>query len=321
MRTRIASVVLGIALPVVAVPAAAQDPPQLSSIDAAEVDVAPGTHACFPGANPGEAHLLTCEYGTRGPRVLAIGDSHLRALSPALRRLAEDGRMRITLITRSRCGWSSRVIENDTRWIRDDCQTWRSRVSRYVRRHDDVRAIVTHHRASPMAGRPAQRGPDTFRSWRVALKRGIPVIAVSNAANWDVSGPSPTECLRDNDALHRWRACSAPAREVLEYDWTVRSVELARRAFGPGAAFRISLRGVHCPREVCRVVTSDGQIMYRDHQHLTATYARSLAPLLRNRLEATGVVFGRKAGLRSPGAAAGARVGWLASQAAARVAR
>lgn len=119
------------------------DEPGLSSIPAAELDVAPGTEACFPGHRPGETEVLTCEYGTKGSRVLAIGDSHLRALSPALRRLAEESRLRVTLIIRSRCGWSSREIENDTRWIRDDCQTWRANVARYVREQDDVRAIVT----------------------------------------------------------------------------------------------------------------------------------------------------------------------------------
>lgn len=96
-------------------------------------------------------------------------------------------------------------------------------------------------------------------------------------------------------------------------------VRLDRAVGGPGAPIlrasgRVPDRScdVHCPGRVCRVVTPNGQIMYRDHQHVTATYARSLAPLLRRRLEATGVVFGRVAGLRSPGAAAGARVGWLA---------
>lgn len=317
MLARLVSAVLGLVLAFGLVPAAADDP-RLSSIPAAEVDIAPGTRACFPGANPGETRLLTCEYGWRGPRILAIGDSHMRALSPALRRLAEEGRMRVSLITRSRCGWTSRVIENDTAWIRDDCQSWRSQVTRYIRRQKDVRAIVTHHRASPMAGRPAQRGPDTVRSWRVALRRTIPVIAVSNAANWDFSGPMPTECLRRNPAPRQWRNCSAPAREVIEFDWTAPSVALARRSFGPRAAFQIGLRDTHCPGRVCRGVTPNGQIMYRDHQHVTATYARSLAPLLLRRLEATGVVFGRLAGLRSPGAAAGARVGWLAVGPASR---
>lgn len=302
----------------VGVPAVAAEEPRLSSIPAAEVDIAPGTRACFPGADPGEAGMLTCEYGSKGPRVLAIGDSHMRALSPALRRLAEEGRMRVTLITRSRCGWTSRVLDNETRWIREDCQTWRAEVTRYIRRQKDVRAIITHHRASPMAGRPAQRGPDTVKSWRVALRRGIPVIAISNAANWDFSGPTPTQCLRRNFAPHQWENCSAPVREVIEFDWTAPSVALARRSFGPQAAFRIGLRETFCPQDVCRVVTPTGQIMYRDHQHLTATYARSLAPLLHDRLKATDVVFGRRAALRAPAVAAGARVGWRAFGVAAR---
>lgn len=280
------------------------DEPGLSSIPAAELDVAPGTEACFPGHRPGETAVLTCEYGTKGPRVLAIGDSHLRALSPALRRLAEESRVRVTLVIRSRCGWSSRVVENDTRWIRDDCQTWRANVARYVREQDDVRAIITHHRASTMPGRPSQRGPDTVRSWRVALERRIPVIAVSGAANWPFKGPMPTECLRENREPSQWEDCSASVREVMRFDWTVPAVMQARREYGPAAAFRIDLRDVYCPGRRCRVVTPEGQIMYRDHQHLTATYTRSLAPLLLDRLRETGVVFPGSPASRSRRAAA-----------------
>ncbi|MBA4607538.1 hypothetical protein H1W00_03535 [Aeromicrobium sp. Marseille-Q0843] len=277
------------ALTTATAPAAADS--TLSSIPVAELDLAPGTEACFPGHHPGETQVLTCEYGHQGPRVLAIGDSHLRAVSPALRRLAEEGKMRVTLIIRSRCGWSSRVIENDTRWIRDDCQTWRRNVAKYIREQDDVRAIVTHHRASTMAGRTSQRGPDTVKAWRVALERRIPVIALSGAANWPFKDPMPTQCLRENRAPSQWGNCSASVRKVMKFDWTVPAVVLARRAYGPTAAFRIDLRDVHCPKRRCRVVTPSGQIMYRDHQHLTATYSRSLAPLMEKRLRETGVVF------------------------------
>ncbi|MCD9154447.1 hypothetical protein [Aeromicrobium duanguangcaii] len=69
-------VLLGSALPAVA------EKPRLSSIAAAESDVAPGTRACFNGSRPGQTRVLTCHYGRKGPRLLVIGDSHMRALSP-----------------------------------------------------------------------------------------------------------------------------------------------------------------------------------------------------------------------------------------------
>ncbi|MCD9154446.1 hypothetical protein LT944_08590 [Aeromicrobium sp. zg-Y50] len=165
-------------------------------------------------------------------------------------------------------------------------------MERYIRKQRNVRAIVTHHRASTMAGTYAQRGPDTVKSWRVALKRRIPVIALAGAANWKSAGPSPTQCLRKNRAPRQWKNCSAAEQKVIPFDWSVPSVKLARKQYGRRAAFRINLRAEHCPKRVCRVVTPRGQIMYRDHQHLTATYARSLTPLIERQLRATGVVFG-----------------------------
>ncbi|GAA3538890.1 hypothetical protein AFL01nite_27010 [Aeromicrobium flavum] len=267
-----------------------EEAPRLSSIAAAEADIPPGTPACFQGDEPGETQLLRCHYGHRGPRLLAVGDSHMRALSPALRRLAEDGKIRVTLITRSRCGWTSRVLKHKLSWVPGDCQEWRTRLSRYIKEQKDVRAIITHHRAWRMAGTEAQRGPDTVKAWRVALDRRIPVIAVSNAAHWD---DPPTRCLRSNSAPDRWENCSAPADEVMEYDWTAPAVGLARQRYGPQSAARISMLDEYCPDGVCRVVTAQGQIMYRDDEHLAGTYTRSLARFFENELRATGLVFGK----------------------------
>ena len=280
----LAALVLGIA------PAVAEDTPRLSSIAAAERDIAPGTRACFSGAESGETKALTCHYGRKGPRLLLVGDSHMRAISPAFRRLAEAGKIRVTLLIRSRCGWSSRPIKNLKAWVRDDCQTWRANVTRYIRRQKNLSAIVTHHRASTMPGSRTQRGPDTVKSWRVALNRRIPVIAVSDSPNWVLSRPSPTQCLRRNSAPREWRRCSADVGDVMWFDWTVPSVKLARKKYGTRAAFRISMKETFCPKRRCRVVTPGGQIMFRDHQHLTATYTRSLAPLFERRLRSLGVL-------------------------------
>lgn len=291
MRARIAVALALVALVLGAAPAVAQDQPRLSSIRAAERDIAPGTRACFSGAESGETKVLRCHYGRKGPRLVVIGDSHMRALSPAFRRLAAAGKIRVTLLIRSRCGWSSRPIKYDKRWVREDCQTWRAGVTRYIRSQRNVRAIVTTHRASTMAGSRSQRGPDTVKSWRVALNRRIPVIAVTDSATWVMSRPSPTQCLRRNSAPREWKRCSAAIGDVMWFDWTVPSVRLARQKYGAKAAFRISMRSVYCPKRRCRVVTPSGQVMYRDHHHLTATYTRSLAALLEERLRRTGVVF------------------------------
>ena len=290
MRTRIA-VAVGLVLTLLtAVPASGQERPRLSSLSAAARDVAPGTRACFSGSEPGDTAIRPCHYGRRGPRLVLIGDSHLRALSPAFRRLAEQGRMRVTLLIRSRCGWSSRVVKSPHRWVRRDCQTWRHNVARYLDRQRNVAAVITHHRASTMPGTRAQRGPDTVRAWRPALRRRIPVIAISDSANWVLDRPSPIECLRTNRAPRQWRNCADRTADVLWFDWTAPTVALARERYGARAAHRISMRSTFCPRSSCRVVTPRGQVMYRDRQHLTATYTRSLAPFFERRLRRLGVL-------------------------------
>jgi len=41
-----------------------------------------------------------------------------------------------------------------------------------------------------------------------------------------------------------------------------------------------------CPEKTCQVVSSTGQIMYRDEHHLTAGYSATLWPELSDRLDA-----------------------------------
>lgn len=289
MMTRLV-VVLGLCvLQLGGLPATAGEP-RLSSISAAARDVAPGTRACFSGSASGDTRLRPCEYGSRGPRLVLIGDSHLRALSPAFRRLAQERKVRVTLLIRSRCGWSTRVIKNPYPWVRDDCQAWRANVTRYLRRQRDVAAVVTNHRASTMPGTRAQRGPDTVKAWRPALRRRIPVIAISDSANWVLTRPSPLDCLRRNPHHRHWGNCADRTANVMWFDWTAPTVELARKQYGSAAAFRISMRARYCPQRTCRVVTPRGQIMFRDRQHLTATYTRSLAPFFERRLRRIGVL-------------------------------
>src|SRR5690606_561565 len=208
----------------------------------------------------------------------------LRALSPAFRRLAQERKVRVTLLIRSRCGWSTRVITSPHRWVRDDCQAWRANVTRYLRRQRDVAAIVTNHRSSTMPGTKAQRGPDTVRAWRPALRRRIPVIAVTDSANWVMTRPSPWDCLRRNPRPRAWRHCADDTSHAMWSGWPAPTVELARTRPGRRAASRIAKRGRYCPQRVCQGATPRGQIMFREGERQSAAYARSLAPCFERRL-------------------------------------
>jgi len=51
----------------------------------------------------------------------------------------------------------------------------------------------------------------------------------------------------------------------------------------------VELGGLVCPDGRCAAQTTDGVVIFRDEKHITASFARSLVPLFKDRLEVLGV--------------------------------
>jgi hypothetical protein len=69
--------------------------------------------------------------------------------------------------------------------------------------------------------------------------------------------------------------CRIPRQQVLSDGVVIRETAAAKAANGS----MLNLTGKICHGFPCRVVT-DGMLMFRDSHHLTATFARSLAPMV-----------------------------------------
>jgi hypothetical protein len=59
----------------------------------------------------------------------------------------------------------------------------------------------------------------------------------------------------------------------------------AEKAASPKAVRFVDLTDVMCPAERCQVVTSEGQIMFRDSHHVTAGYSESLWKVVSDRVD------------------------------------
>jgi hypothetical protein len=111
------------------------------------------------------------------------------------------------------------------------------------------------------------------------LDRGIPVITVVDNPVWETD---PNKCLRTRDVAE----CDGDRSEVLVEDDPLRDA-----AAGLETVSLLDFTEVFCGDETCAPVVG-GANVYRDQDHLTVTFADTLAPwyaeAIRGRLGARG---------------------------------
>jgi hypothetical protein len=109
------------------------------------------------------------------------------------------------------------------------------------------------------------------------IKRAGPhtvVIRDTPASSNDV--PS---CVSED--INHLASCSFPRPREWDRDFDVRAAEAS-----PGTKL-IDLTAEICPGEICRAVIGNA-LVYRDKSHLTATFARTLAPWINEDLREAG---------------------------------
>lgn len=234
-------------------------------------------------SQPHETELNLCRRGgpEDAPRVLVLGDSHARVLIGAFDRLADHGVISLAAATKASCGWSARSIETPNDPSRSPaCDRWRDGIATWLERHgDDVDLIVTTAYTRRMAGPRPEKVQGLVDVWEPVVRSGIPVIAITD----NPSLPEDTDpCLARSDG--QWSRCD------------VRRAELPRRfdahrvaAARVDGAHLVDTRPMFCRRGVCPAVIG-GVSVYRDHNHVSATYAATMAAFLHREILWTGVL-------------------------------
>lgn len=215
-----------------------------------------------------------CVYGKRrsSRTVVLFGDSQAMQYFPALFRLAKNRGWR--LVGRARAGCPPVRIHFAFR-----CDKWRrGTLRRIMRDRPDLIVVATGTAYNPVkngrrlgtkASQPVLRR-GYVRTLRTLRRTGAPV-AVMKATPW-AKRDVPTCVARSMDRL---RKCAFPRRRNRIFD--------ARAAKAVRGAKLINATNVLCLPRICPAVI-EGKLVYRDAQHLSATFARTLAPWLGSRL-------------------------------------
>jgi hypothetical protein len=238
---------------------------------------ADGCHLGFDDEVSGD-----CIYGypDGSASVVLYGDSHAAQWLPAIEDVAFARDWRVIGLTKSACPPVDVTVWNTPKKrAYRECDTWRQHaLDRIVAERPAIVFLAGYHVYEFMDGDERVALGDHPAAWADALERTITAIQATGAqvvliADTPQLGVIPDECLADHrDAVE---ACRQEAADVVDAGYA----QLERDVATATGARLLSLTDVVCPDATCPLVFGTTPV-YRDDQHLTATFARGLAPTI-----------------------------------------
>jgi peptidoglycan/LPS O-acetylase OafA/YrhL len=260
----------------------------IPALDAAVRDRGPafgldGSPRCFVSVLSSEP--MFCHYGGENARrrIVIVGDSHAGHWLPAFEVMAEATGWRITGLTKSNCPFTDRMIQFVSHGVDRpyvECLDWGRKVLDWLLEYKPDLVIISNSSRHVLPGKDApEESQATIAEGMVAyanrlLGAGIRVAAMRHTP-WQ-SERVPTCMARPGASV---ASCSTP--EPLAAPEA--SAELAARL--DGRIHLLDTRRFFCADGICPVVIGN-VLVYRDSHHLTATYARTMAPILRDEIAA-----------------------------------
>ena len=240
-----------------------------------------GCHLSVP-----ETASPACVFGSVASEqvIVLFGDSHAAQWFPALERLASSHGWRLVSLTKSSCPAADVTIwSTSLKREYSECDEWRRAALERIAREHPWLVVISDSREytlwSEGALVPAAEGGAL---WNGGLGRTLANLAavagrVVLIGDTPRSQVDPPVCLsrHPDDVL----ACASPQRLALD---TARLAEERAVAATAHAGFVDPTAWV-CPSEPCPVIVGR-LLVYRDEQHLTATFARALANRLLDEL-------------------------------------
>jgi SGNH domain (fused to AT3 domains) len=230
-----------------------------------------------------ESSSPLCVYGN--PRsnktVVLFGNSHAMHWFPALEPIAKRRNWRLVALTRAGCPIG------DVRFA-DRCDAWREETLRRIEQRERPRLVITATSTAMRLGvvidgerlSPKDSVPHMRRGLERTLRRlratGARVILLKDLPRSPHDVPT---CVSEHP--ERLDRCAFRRERHPDRDFDAQSADPVDGADVVDAA------PVVCPRGVCPAVMGKA-LVYRDDNHLTATFARTLSPWLDAKLPLVG---------------------------------
>ena len=226
-----------------------------------------GCHREEPGTDPSG-----CRIGENpdAPLVFLVGDSHAASWYPALAQLAEAGTIRLDTNTKSSCpSVDVPVLRDGVEYT--ECAQWRSGVVQRIQDEEPALVLLANHGVGEWQ---TVDSDDPATAWRRGLESTIGEVddsaRVAVLADIPLQGADPPECLSYN--LEHAADCATAVEDAFS-----RQVSETERAAADatGAAY-LDFTPYLCNSETCPTIIGN-LLVYRDDQHLTASFSARLA--------------------------------------------
>lgn len=202
-------------------------------------------------------------------RVALRGDSHAASLLPAIEPIAESQGWELDVFT----GWGCHWYVHDEG---DNCQGPLEQAQAAMLTGEPYDAVIVSSSRYDTVRPVGERRERYEQAWAPVAERGTKIIVVADAP---ASTDAALECLTRVGFNPQDQRCGTSAEEAFALVDPL--PEVASRIEG---AEVIDLREYFCRDGFCPAVIGNA-VVYRDSKaHLTATYMRSLEPMLRERL-------------------------------------
>ncbi len=244
----------------------------------------PDQGECFIQLN--DSRPVACEFGSDAPdapRVALVGDSHAYQYLATFAAIAEREGWHLTTYFKGACPWNATPLATPGSFGAA-CSDWRDAVGQKLVDSDFDVVFTSAISNTPYASAGYDSSYDAAvagyqAAWATMTDRGIPVVTVVDNPVWETD---PNKCLRTRDAAE----CTGARSEVL-----VENDPLRAAAEGADGVTLLDFTDVYCDADTCYPVVG-GANVYRDQDHLTVTFADSLAPqftaALREAMESSG---------------------------------
>ena len=238
----------------------------------------------------GVARVAECEFGdtSSSTAVVLFGDSHAEQWFPALQPLADERHWRLVTLLKSSCP-AARVETYSTVLKREDhaCWNWREAA---LRRIVQLQAkLVIFAESDGYVSNPLKPSDRTLRpqKWEDGIRatlsfldsHGVKTLVIADVPRAEFNVPI---CLSRARSL-RWASqpCILRRDEALNNEARAAEAVAVRHT----SAKLLDFADSFCTASVCQPIIG-GQIVYRDSNHLTSSFAKSFSPSLEQNIEA-----------------------------------
>ncbi|GMQ54255.1 acyltransferase family protein [Halopseudomonas aestusnigri] len=231
------------------------------------------------------ADLKACHAGSRGaPKVAAVwGDSIGLQWLPAIKQALylDSGEWRLEVITKSGCPIVDQpIFYRRIGRIYSECSEWKKTAAAYLNKLKPDLLLIGSAGTYDLTEEQWTEGTTRIVEEQITSAKRIAIIAPTYAL-----GFNGVTCLMEHGGVARLQAaskdtCSSPADDKRRLS-AIKGLQRAVDSLLNTAL--VDLNDAVCPGQRCNAISGD-LIVFRDNQHLTASFASSLADNMRKAL-------------------------------------